>query len=317
MKRLYIILGAVLVIALAVGAFASFKNVSRTSDKLVVSASFYPLAEVAKAVGGEHVEVHQIINGAIEPHDFEPTADQIAQVYASDIFIYNGAGFDPWAERLENQEETKGVRLLQAIDIVDQLKAEEHADEEHADESGEDEHASEYDPHFWLGTIQMSTFAKAVAAEFSAKDPEHAAEYQANANTFVEQLNKLEQEYRSGLATCNLREAIVSHNAFSYLAAAYNLEFIAIAGLSPDQEPSAQQLAHVARLAQEKGIRHIYYETLVSPKLSETIAEEIGATTLVLNPIEGVPDEDVKAGANYFTIMRDNLTSLRTGLQCQ
>lgn len=312
-----------MLVAVSVGAVFSMRTPEKSDNRLMVSASFYPLAEVARRVGGDNVTVQQIIPGTIEPHDFEPTAQQIQSIYSSDVFIYNGAGFDPWAERLENQKEAQEIKLIEAMQVIEPIRAEEHHEEDdHAGEESEPAddthgHDSEFDPHFWLSPAQMQALTRVVLNEYIRIDPENKAVYQANAEELINQLAALDQEITQGLQTCELRKAIVSHNAFSYMEQAYGIEFIPIAGLSPEQEPSAQQLAEIADIARRENIEYIFYETLVSPKLAETLAQEVGAETLVLNPIEGVSEEETVAGADYFTIMKDNLTNLRQGLRCQ
>ena len=148
-------------------------------------------------------------------------------------------------------------------------------------------------------------------------DPSHADIYQANAAVLTNSLDALDLEYRSSLATCAQKNIVTSHAAFGYLSKEYGLTQIAIAGLSPDAEPSAKDLAEVTQFVKKNTIGYIFFESLTSPKLSETIAREVGAKTLVLNPVEGLTQEEMTDGKTYFTVMQENLVNLKTALLCK
>jgi zinc transport system substrate-binding protein len=130
-------------------------------------------------------------------------------------------------------------------------------------------------------------------------------------------LQKLDAEYRAGLAHCAHREIVTSHEAFAYLAQRYGLEQIPITGISPEAEPQPGDLVRVGQLAKERGATTIYFETLVSPRIAQTVAREIGAKTAVLDPIEGLTKDEAARGDDYFTLMRANLSALRAGLGCR
>jgi zinc transport system substrate-binding protein len=157
---------------------------------------------------------------------------------------------------------------------------------------------------------------KKIANGFMTVDPQNSSYYQKNANTLDAKLTQIDKEFMQNLSDCKLRDFVTSHAAFGYLAKQYGLNQITISGISPDAEPSTRQLANVAKVAKEKQVKYIFFESLISPKLSETIANEIGADTLVLDPLEGLSDDDIKEGKNYFTVMRENLKNLKLALQC-
>lgn len=279
---------------------------NNVSGKIQVVASFYPLADFAKNVGGDLVDVTNITPAGAEPHEYEPTPRDIVKVNSARLLIYNGNGVDPWAEKIESDLKAKGVRVIKISGILDSLKKNAH-----------DNESGESDPHFWLDPVNAQTEVDSIADALIQIDKTREKEYNQNRNTFKKQLADLDTEYRNGLANCELRTIVTSHNAFEYLARRYNLETLYILGLSPEEEPSAKTIAEVSNLAKEKDIKYIFFETLVNPKLSETIANEIGAKTLVLNPIEGLTDEEIATGKNYLSVMRENLTNLKTALQCQ
>jgi zinc transport system substrate-binding protein len=173
------------------------------------------------------------------------------------------------------------------------------------------------DPHVWLDPVFMQTAASLVRDALVRLDPAHDSDYRANAEALINDLKVLDQEYRNGLKACALNEIIVSHDAFRYLAARYGFSTIAVQGKSPDEEPSPKRLGELADLARSKRIGYIFFETLVSPKLAETVAAETGARTMVLNPVEGLAENDILQGRDYLSVMKDNLANLRTALQCQ
>jgi zinc transport system substrate-binding protein len=133
----------------------------------------------------------------------------------------------------------------------------------------------------------------------------------------VRRLHTLDSAFREGLAQCARRDFVTSHAAFGYLAARYGLRQIPITGIDPQAEPSPQKLAELAKLVQRDNIQVVFFERLVSPKLAQTVAREAGATTAVLDPIEGLTPSEASSGETYVSLMRRNLTELRKALQCR
>jgi zinc transport system substrate-binding protein len=325
MKRIY--LGIFFVFVALLGLYFFRQNQTDGSGKIQVVASIYPIAEVVRNVAGDAGSVRQIVTGGQEPHDYSPSPSDIVTIEQADLFVVNGLGMEPWAEKIESDLEQKGIIVLEAGQVVQKIK---HDESEHQDEhAGEEEHASEeagtedhghgseYDPHQWLRIQNMILLTQAVQAQLQELDPQNAAIYQDNAAVYISKLEGLQQAYTDGLAVCSLNKAVVAHDAFGYLAEETGIEFISIAGLSPQDEPTPQQLAEIAEIMRETGITHIFYETLVSPKLSETLAAETGASTLVLNPLEGLTADQSPDTVSYISIMEENLFQLRTALQCQ
>ena len=279
---------------------------SENINTIKVVASFYPLYEFALHVGSNRVTVINTTPAGTEPHDFEPTSQDIASIHAANIFLYNGSGFDPWAEKIEEELTQKGVTVVNLSKHIDLLENQE-----------EDYEESQFDPHFWLDPVLAQKEAEVIRDALIKADPVNENEYKANSALLIGMLSDLDKRFQVGLASCQLREVVTSHAAFGYLANRYNFKQIGISGLSPDEEPSPQRMGEIAQLAQEKKIKYIFFETLVSPKLSETIANEIGAQTLVFNPLEGLTEEEIASGIDYTSIMEDNLNNLKIALSCQ
>jgi len=181
--------------------------------------------------------------------------------------------------------------------------------EEHAEEGG-------LDPHIWLDPSLAKREVEIIRDTLSRVDPENATFYETNASKYIAELEALDSSFSSGLAQCKTRDIVASHGAFGYLAKKYNINVINIAGMSPEEEPTPKRMAEIAELIKEKEITHIFFETLVSPALAETLAAEVGAKTLVVNPMEGLTEEELSSGENYVSVMRQNLENIRTALSC-
>jgi zinc transport system substrate-binding protein len=255
------------------------------SGQETVVAAFYPLAFAASEIGGASVDVKNLTPPGAEPHDLEVSPQDVAEIRDADLVLLLGRGFQPQLEDAAgNADEV--VRLL--------------------DTPGLDVH-SNGDPHVWLDPVRFALVVERIGQVLGK---------QAAADELKQRLMDLNNELRVGLAHCERREIVTSHEAFAYLAERYGLEQVAITGLSPEAEPEPGKLEHVVDLVRAHGVTTVYFETLVSPRIAETVARETGAKTAVLNPIEGLTAEESAGGEDYFSLMRENLTALRTGLGC-
>lgn len=307
-------------IALLAGCSQSASPSQQTAQgKLSVAASFYPLAFLSEEIGGELVSVTQVTPGGVEPHDYEPSPQELASVHDAKVFLMNGAGVDGWADKIVDELRQSGVVTVKMTDSISPMdgfvETEEHEEGEH--EEGHEEEHSGSDPHIWLDPVLVKKEVELIRDAFISVDATHADTYRQNADTLLSELSALDTDYRAGLAQCAVKQIVTSHNAFRYMAKEYGFETLAISGISPDEEPSSQRISELADFAKANSIKYIFFETLVSPKLAETVANEIGAQSLVLNPIEGLTPDDVAKDKTYLTIMKENLQNLRTAMQCQ
>lgn len=293
-----------------------------------VVAAFYPLAYAAEQVGGDNVNVTNLTPAGQEPHDLELSPSDIAEIEEADYIVYL-KGFIPELDAaIEEYAPDKALDVSTAVDTIGydstQVFADDHADEhadetadEHAEEEGE-EHEHEAlegtDPHIWLDPVRYAQIGQAIADGLAGIDDANADDYKTAADAFTADLTELDAEFTDGLANRTSDAIVTSHAAFGYLADRYGLTQVAISGLSPDQEPDSQRMADVAHYVEENGITTIFFETLVSPDIADTLAAESGAATAVLNPLEGLTDEQIDAGEDYFTVMRENLAELQTAL---
>lgn len=287
-RRLLAVLGAsALLVAACSGSDASAPASTDTRPSVV--AAFYPLQYAAQAVGGDAVSVTSLTPPGVEPHDLELSAQQVAQIADADLVLYV-KGFQPAVDEAVAQQAadraidvTAGLTLLAA------------------------------DPHVWLDPRNMAAIGTTVADRLATLDPAAASTIAANADALTAQMTALDADFRAGLAQCRSTDLVVSHEAFGYLADAYGLTQVGISGLSPDAEPSPARMKEVADLVAADGITTVYYETLVDPKVAETIAAETGATAAVLDPLEGLTEGST---GDYASIMQQNLATLITGQGC-
>ncbi|WP_405157328.1 metal ABC transporter substrate-binding protein [Paenibacillus sp. FSL H8-0283] len=314
--------------------------VETETAKLNVQVSFYPMYEFTKNVAGDLADVHTLVPVGMEPHDWEPTPQDIASIEKADVLVYNGAGMESWIDQVTGSlsnasliqvEASKGINLLEGGEHEhhqEDSEATEHDhDHEHANEATTEQHDHDHDaeaeaghdhggldPHVWLSPALAVKEVRNIEAGLAQAAPEHAEQFKQNADAYIAQLESLDQDFKAAVTDSKRKDFITQHAAFGYLAKEYGLQQVPIAGLSPEQEPSAAQMASVIDFAKEHQVKTIFFETLVSSKVSETIASEVGAKTAVLNPIEGLTEEEIAAGMDYISVMRQNLEALKLAL---
>lgn len=280
-------------------------------DKIVVYASFYPMYDFAKNIGKDKIDLKLMIPAGVEVHDWEPTAKLMGDMEKADVFIYNGLEMEPWAEKLIASVQNDQWIVVEASKGVALLEAEEHEEEEHGEEEGAH---GDYDPHVWLNPMNALKQAENIKNAFVKVDKANQDFYERNFKEFTDKLKALDQKFQEELRNVKRKEIVVAHGAFGYLAHRYGLEQVPIAGLSPQEEPSAAKLAEITKFAKERNLKYIFFETLTSPRLAEVLAQEVGAKTAVLNPIEGLTQEEMKAGKDYISVMEENLKTLKKAL---
>jgi zinc transport system substrate-binding protein len=255
-----------------------------------VVAAFYPIAYAAEQIAPDaHVE--NLTPSGAEPHDLELSARDVQRVQDADTVLYFGEGFMPAVEDAVKGRDN-AVDLLAGLQLMRGAEGEETA----------------VDPHVWLDPIRYAAIVREIAKALGDE---------ASADDLVARLRGLDADYLEGLVDCERHELVTSHAAFGYLAKSYGLEQIPLTGVTPEAEPSAKAIEALVAKVKEKHATTVFFEPLVSPKLAETVAREAGAHTDVLNPLESLTDEQVDAGADYFTVMRENLAALRKALGCR
>lgn len=285
---------------------------SGEGKKLSVYTSFYAMEDFTEKIGGDKITVTNLVPSGTEPHDWEPQASDIAGLENADVLVYNGAGMEHWVgdvlESLQNKklvavEASKGISLLESTG--------EHEEEESGAPQSEAEESSA-DPHVWLDPENAKKEMETIKNALVQADPANKETYEANYTKYAAQADELNSEFRQIADGLKSKDLIVAHQAFGYLCKAYGLNQVAIEGLSPDSEPDAARMAEIIEFAKEHKVTTIFFEELVSPKVAETIAKATGAKTEVLDPLEGLSDENKAAGMDYFSIMKKNMEAIRT-----
>ena len=257
-----------------------------------VVAGFYPIAYAAQDIGGATVSVQNLTPAGAEPHDLELRPSDVVSIQRADLVLYLGEGFQPAVEKAVKSTHAHGVDLLAGFRL----------------RSGKDEQGHQaLDPHVWLDPLRYAELASRIGGALGR--PRATA-------AFVARLRALDAQYRAGLARCSRKTIVTSHAAFGYLAARYGLTQLALEGLSPEAEPSPKALAkHIAEVRRSQATT-VFFETLVSPKLAQTVARDAHVKAAVLDPIEGLSPDALHQGATYFTVMRSTLATLRLALGC-
>lgn len=299
-----VILGLLGSTTLALSACAAYTDdaapaatTSAPAGTLTVTVASYPFEFVAERVGGDQVRVNNLTAPGQEPHDLELTAQQVAALSSSDLLVYQ-AGFQPAVDTAIEQASPRNV-----VDAATFLTLVPLPDE------------SALDPHTWLDPTNLIVVAEHTRDALLATSPENPAQIQANTERLITELEQLDGELTGELTNCQVQEFVTSHAAFGYLARRYDLTQVAISGIEPDVEPSAARIAEVQQIAQEHGVTTIFFETLASPAVAQSIAQDLGLATDVLDPLEGITSES--RGEDYLQVMAANGAALAKANQCQ
>jgi zinc transport system substrate-binding protein len=296
-----------IVISLVVAAACSRSTAGTPGGRTSVVASFYPVFEAARRVGGDRTQVTNLTPAGAEPHDLELSPRQVDKILDAAVVLYMGHGFQPAVEdAAKSRHSGVTVDLLGAL--AGQRKLRELS-------SGAGEKGT--DPHVWLDPVLMADVVDEVRKALARADPAGAPTYQRNADRYRSEIEALDRRFRDGLGDCARRVIVTSHAAFGYVAARYGLVQESIAGLSPEAEPDPKRLAELADLVRREGVTTIFTEELVSPRVADTLAREAGVLTAVLNPLESLTSQEIARGEDYVSVMEKNLATLRAALGCR
>jgi zinc transport system substrate-binding protein len=291
------------------GAAACAGDTGPSADEVAVIGSFYPMSWVAQRVAGSATSVTTLTKPGAEPHDLELTPRQVVDVARADLIVYI-KGLQPAVDQAVDQhakdKAIDAASLVRPLRPTGQTSAVEPGD-------GASGGSGERDPHLWLDPSMLASVATTVAGRLAASDPGRAATYQANARALGADLHTLDRVFAAGLRACRQQVIVTSHAAFAYLADRYGLTQVSVAGIDPQAEPSPARLAALTREIHRTGATTVFTETLVSPKVAQTLAREAGVRTATLDPLEGLP---AGSKGDYLSTMRQNLQTLRTALGC-
>ena len=289
----------------ALGLVAGMTSACRLpkSGEHTVVASFYPLYFIAERVAGRYNDVVDLTPPGVEPHEYELTVRQVAEIDNARVGFYEHGVAPSIDQAMDNDSPDHALDVTSVVPLAAPVAG-----------SGVEHTSDDKDPHFWQDPTLMAEATRAFASTMAEADPAHAAYYRAQGRRLVRDLGRVDAAYRRTLANCRVDTIVVSHDAFEYLARRYGVDVVPIAGLEPDAEPSLQRLHDLADLIRDRGVTTVFFETLASPDLAESLAGDVGARSAVLDPIEGLSSDD--PDATYLTLMRQNLAALAKAGDC-
>lgn len=299
MKISKICLSALFVALTLTSCTRTAKDSADTGRKLKVSVTFNALKEMAQAVGGGYAEISTIIPDGMEPHEFEPKAQDMATLSTADVFVYNGFGLESWAPKAIEASQNEKLIAVDSSKGAKPIALEGEEAIEHGDT----------DPHLWLSLNGAKIQTRNIAEAFSKADPAHATDYSKNADSFIAELDKLLAEYSTKMKEAPSHVIVTGHAAFGYLCRDFGLEQNSVEDVFATGEPSPQQLARLVEFAKEKKVKTIFVEEMASPAVSQTLANEIGAKVATIYTMESAEDSK-----NYLERMSDNLEAIYKSL---
>jgi zinc transport system substrate-binding protein len=279
------------------------------TEKLQIITTFYPMYYFTKQITGNLANVEILIPNGVEPHDWEPTSKDMIKMQEADVFIYNSRYFETWTEKVLDSINLSNLNVVEAsngIGLMDSNIEEEQHDHEDSEVTK--------DPHVWLSPVLAQKEVDNIAEVLEKADPKNKEQYEKNADAFKTKLTNLDKLYKETIDKAPRKEFVTEHAAFGYLAKQYGLTQIPIGGLSPDVEPTLAKLVELTEMMKKEKIKVVYFEELTSPKVAETLANETGAKTEVLNPLEGLTKDEQEQGLDYIGVMEKNLEALKLSL---
>lgn len=300
MKKNHLSAGSILCMLFLLSTAAYAGGQKDESGKLSVAASFDAMAELTKAVGGDKVNVRTITPAGVEPHEFEPKARDMTAISEASVFVYNGLGMEAWADKAIAA--ASNSKLI-AVKASEGAKVISNTDPEEIEEHGQ------YDPHLWLSLSGAALEAKNIASALALADAANARYYEENAAAYIETLDDLRAEYAGKFAASKRKSFVTGHAAFAYFCRDFGLEQNSVEDVFAEGEPSAKQLAELVDYCREKNIKTIFAEDMVSPAVSKTLADEIGAAVETIATIEGPED-----GKTYLERQKENLEKIYKAL---
>lgn len=316
LKRI-VSLSIAMVMLVTASTGCSNKN-KNENDKPVIYTSFYAIYDFTKRIAGDKIDVQNIISPGVEAHHWEPSASDIKKLETADMLIINGVGFEGWVDKITTSLSNKELQIIDTskdVELIEVDSGETHSHDDHDEHDDEHDHShGEYDPHIWTSLNNAIKQMENIKDALSAFDEENKDYYEANFNEQKEKFLELDAEFKIASENFEPKTLIVSHKAFGYLCKDYNLEQIALRGISAENEPDAGTLAEIVKTIREKNVNSIFYEEFINPKVSETVANEVGAKLYVLSPAETISQEQIENGEDYLTVMRKNLETLKEAL---
>ena len=317
MKFSHRISGLLSVSALLLAACGGESSTSTTTTPavadLTIATAFYPLTEIVdKVTTGMNIDIVGLTPPGVGAHDHELTASQLDDLTTVDAVFFLGGGLQPSVEKAVTQLGA-GITVVNLMDYVQTIDAAEKDKDDDHDHAHSD---SGTDPHVWLDPANMASMTQAVVDTLSALSPDSTTTLDTNAAAYIAELEQLGTAIDTTFANCASRALVTSHDAFGYLAARAKLDTVPIAGVNPENEPSAKELESIAKVARDAKATTVFFEAQLPDGLAKTVASAIGAEVDVVDPIETISSTDLSAGKTYISIQRDNIERIAQGLRC-
>ena len=280
---------AVLLLVSCIFLCACGKQEGFKTDKIRICTSFYTVYDFVQKIGGDKVEIINLVPGGTEPHDYEPNPRDLVILENADLLVCNGLGMESWIKKIEQSVNNDKLQIIELADGVDPI---------------------ENDPHIWLNPLNVDVELKNIVNTLVKLDPKNKEYYELNYDKYKSMIIELDEEYINKLSNCMCDEIVVSHCAFGYLCERYGLSQIGLQGISNEGEPSMQKMAEIIKIIKEKDITAVFAENAEDEKVMNAISKETGAKVLRLNTLENITKEDIESGRDYFKVMETNLDAL-------
>lgn len=299
--------------SIAICAAGCKKGAEKPPTGLQVVTTLFPLYDFARTIAGDKAQVTMLLPPGVEPHTFEPKPEDMIRINRCGLFIYTSKYMEPWAEKIVTGVDNRALRVVNAGERVSYLAGVTVDEHDHNNNQKKG-----IDPHFWLDFANAALMVDTIRDGFIAADPGNGAEYRRNAETLKARLTALDELYRKNLSSCVTRKLLHGgHYTFGYLANRYGLKYHALSGISSDSEPSAERMIALIREIRSSGAKYLYAEELLSPRLTETLAQEAGVGVLMLHGAHNLSRDDMSRNVTFFDLMARNLEQLQKGLQCR
>lgn len=281
---------------------------------LQVVTTLFPLYDFARTIAGGKAQVTMLLPPGVEPHTFEPKPEDMIRISRAGLFVYTGKYMEPWAEKIVTGMDSRALRVVNAGERVSYRAGGSEDDHEHEHGHGQ----KGMDPHIWLDFTNAALMVDTILDGFIAADPGNSGVYRQNAEVLKSRLVALDQRYRKSLSACSTRKLLHGgHYTFGYLGQRYGLEYHALSGISSDSEPSAERMVALVREIRSSGVKYLFAEELLSPRLTEALAQEAGVGVLMLHGAHNLSRDDMSSGVTFFDLMERNLEQLQKGLRCR
>lgn len=314
-KTIYLILFLCIILFLLSGC-RNREDAPYRPKRLHIVATLFTLYDFARNVGGDRVDVFLLLPPGIEAHSFEPKPADMMKINYADLFIYTGRYMEPWAEKVLKGVDNKNLMVIDASKDIE-LVSEEVNRKDHNHKQGHHMHGV-YDPHIWLDLSNAQKMVDTIRDGMIEKDPENKKTYMKNAEGYKARLDELDKKYKKTLSTCRYNTIVHGgHFAFNYLARRYNLKYYAAYKTSPNAEPTTKKVIELKNMIRQSGIKYIFNEEMIEPRIAEVLAKETGTKILRLHGAHNISKDELDRGVTFLSIMEENLSSLTKGLECQ